>query len=215
MKRAIGILGGTFDPIHNGHLLPAQHAMQQLQMAELRLLPNHIPPHRPQPVASSAQRLAMAQLAASSLPGFRVDDRELKRSHPSYTIDTLIELRRELPDTPLCFLIGMDSLLGLSRWHRWQELTDYAHLVVSVRPGWQPDFSPEIQQFLARHSCQDPLAVHGQLAGLLLLLDNDPIAISATALRQALRSGKLPAAWLPEKVAEYIRHGRIYGDSVL
>ena len=215
MKPAIGVLGGTFDPIHMGHLQPAQHALQQLRLAELRLLPNHIPPHRPQPVASSEQRLAMARLAASDLPHFWVDDRELRRSHPSYTIDTLIELRNELPDTPLCFLIGMDSLLNLSSWHRWQELTDYAHLVVSVRPGWQPDFSPEIQQFLQEHCCQESMTLHKQLAGLVVLLDNPPIAISATALRQALQSGHLPHNWLPQKVAEYIRHEQIYGSSVL
>ncbi|MGL4205010.1 MAG: nicotinate-nucleotide adenylyltransferase [Aeromonadaceae bacterium] len=215
MKPAIGILGGTFDPIHMGHLQPAQHALQQLQLAELRLLPNHIPPHRPQPVASSEQRLAMARLAASELPHFRVDDRELRRSRPSYTIDTLIELRKELPDTPLCFLIGMDSLLGLNSWHRWQELTDYAHLVVSVRPGWQPEFAPEIAHFLQQHLCHEPLAVHKQLAGRLLLLDNPPIAISATALRQALQAGSPTAAWIPQKVAEYIRHEQIYGGSVL
>lgn len=191
MKRAIGILGGTFDPIHNGHLLPAQHAMQQLQMADCACCPTTFHPIDPSsgPAAHSVWPWPSWQPAACPVFGWMIESSNV--ATPSYTIDTLIELRRELPDTPLCFLIGMDSLLGPSRWHRWQELTDYAHLVVSVSPGWQPDFSPEIQQFLARHSCQDPLAVHGQLAGLLLLLDNDPIAISPPLLRQALRSGEL------------------------
>ena len=136
MKTAIGILGGTFDPIHYGHLTPAREAMQALGLEHIRLMPNHIPPHRPQPVASSEQRLAMVTLAASEFGGFQVDDRELRRQSPSFTFDTLRQLRHELPDTPICFLIGMDSLLSLPTWHRWQELTDYAHLVVSVRPGW-------------------------------------------------------------------------------
>ena len=117
-NRKIGIMGGTFDPIHIGHLRPAIEARDALGLAEMRLIPNHIPPHRANPFCSSEQRLAMVRLAAAENPGFMVDERELKRDTPSWTIDTLIELKRDLPDTPLCFLMGMDSLLGLPSWHR-------------------------------------------------------------------------------------------------
>ena len=113
-------------------------------------IPNHIPPHRANPFCSSEQRLAMVKLAAAENHHFVVDERELRRDKPSYTIDTLIELRHELPDTPLCFLMGMDSLLSLPSWHRWQELLDHAHLVVSVRPGWQPDYPAEVAQACLR-----------------------------------------------------------------
>jgi nicotinate-nucleotide adenylyltransferase len=215
MKRAIGILGGTFDPIHNGHLQPALEAMSALQLAELRLMPNHIPPHRPQPVASSAQRLAMVQLAAAELPGVCVDDRELRRHTPSYTIDTLIELRQERPDTPLCFLIGMDSLLGLPGWHRWQELTDYAHLIVSVRPGWHPELSAELAAFVTAHRAPSAQAVHQQLAGYVVWMQNQPIALSATELRSQLAQDEPPVGLLPQKVADYIRQQGIYRPTVL
>lgn len=215
MKRAIGILGGTFDPIHLGHLQPALEAMQTLQLASLRLMPNHIPPHRPQPVATSSQRLSMVELAAEDLPGVTVDDRELRRLTPSYTIDTLIELRRELPDTPLCFLMGMDSLLGLPSWHRWQELTDYAHLVVAVRPGWQPELGSELAEFVAAHRACSPLAVHQQLGGHLVWLQNQPLALSATELRARLAQGDPLDGLVPQKVADYIRQQGIYRPAVL
>ena len=215
MKQAIGILGGTFDPIHLGHLKPALEAMQTLQLAELRLMPNHIPPHRPQPLATSQQRLAMVQLAAAEYPSFRVDDRELRRSTPSYTIDTLIELRAELPDTPICFLLGLDSLLGLPSWHRWRELTDYAHLIVSARPGWQAELPEELAIFVSDHQAPSPQAIHERLAGYMVWMQNQPVALSATELRARIASGELPTALLPQKVAEYIRDERIYGFGVL
>lgn len=215
MKRAIGILGGTFDPIHQGHLQPALEAMHTLQLASLHLMPNHIPPHRPQPVASSNQRLAMARLAAQEFPNVTVDDRELRRLTPSYTIDTLIELRQELPDTPICFLVGMDSLLGLPNWHRWQELAEYAHLVVAVRPGWQPELCRQLAEFVASHQVDSPLAVHQQLAGHLIWLQNQPLALSATALRSRLARGDSLDGLVPQKVADYIRQQGIYRPAVL
>lgn len=215
MKPAIGILGGTFDPIHNGHLRPAQEIMQQLGLAQIRLLPNHIPPHRPQPVASSAQRLAMVELAAAACPGFVADDRELRRSQPSYTYDTLQALRDELPETPICFLMGMDSLLSLPTWYRWQELTDLAHLVVSVRPGWDSLFPPDLARWIHAHELHDIAGLQQATHGKLALVCNQPVDISATALRAALAHGQLPPDMLPQKVAEYIREQGIYRRHVV
>ena len=210
MKPAIGILGGTFDPIHNGHLRPAQEIMHQLGLAQIRLLPNHIPPHRPQPVASSAQRLTMVELAAAACPGFVADDRELRRSEPSYTFDTLLALRDEFVDTPICFLMGMDSLLSLPTWYRWQELTELAHLVVSVRPGWDSLFPPDLARWIHAHEAQDLVELHQATHGKLALVCNQPVDISATALRAALAQGQLPPDMLPQKVADYIREQGIY-----
>ncbi|MEG0008499.1 MAG: nicotinate-nucleotide adenylyltransferase [Aeromonas sp.] len=206
----IGLLGGTFDPIHIGHLRPAIEAQATLGLAEVRLIPNHVPPHRASPFCTSEQRLAMVRLAAAENPGFTVDERELKREQPSYTIDTLISLRTELPDTPLCFLMGMDSLLSLPSWHRWQELLDYAHLVVSMRPGWQPDYSAEIADLLARHQSQDIGALHRDRHGHIWLSDNLPIELSATRLRALLAAGQDPRYLLPASVARYISQHRLY-----
>lgn len=210
LKAPIGLLGGTFDPIHIGHLRPAIEARDELGLAEIRLIPNHIPPHRANPLCTSEQRLAMVRLAAAENRHFVVDERELQRDTPSYTIDTLIALRHELPDTPLCFLMGMDSLLSLPSWHRWQELLDYGHLVVSVRPGWQPDYSAEVAQLLACHHTTDASALHRRLAGQIWLANNQPIELSATRLRALLHAGQDPRYLLPESVAEYIDQQRLY-----
>ncbi|EQB2602190.1 nicotinate-nucleotide adenylyltransferase [Aeromonas salmonicida] len=210
LKAPIGLLGGTFDPIHIGHLRPAIDARDALGLAEIRLIPNHIPPHKANPFCSSEQRLAMVRLAAAENPGFVVDERELKRDKPSYTIDTLMALRKELPDTPLCFLMGMDSLLTLPSWHRWQALLDYAHLVVSVRPGWQPDYPTKVADLLARHHTTDATALHRRLAGHIWLADNLPIALSATRLRELLAARQDPRYLLPASVADYIRQQGLY-----
>lgn len=210
LQPPIGILGGTFDPIHIGHLRPAIEARDAIGLAEVRLLPNHIPPHRANPFCSSEQRLAMVALAAAENPGFVVDERELKRDTPSWTIDTLIELRGELPDTPLCFLMGMDSLLSLPSWHRWQELLDYAHLVVSTRPGWQPDYPAEVAALLTRHQAREVAELHRLRHGRIWLADNLPIELSATRLRERLAAGADPRYLLPPSVAEYIRQQGLY-----
>ncbi|MFM5878969.1 nicotinate-nucleotide adenylyltransferase [Aeromonas sanarellii] len=208
LRPPIGILGGTFDPIHIGHLRPAIEAREALRLAEVRLVPNHIPPHRASPYCSSEQRLTMVALAAAENPGFVVDERELDRDRPSYTIDTLIALHAELPDTPVCFLMGMDSLLGLPSWHRWQELLDHAHLVVSTRPGWQPDYPAEVADLLARHQTQDSEDLHRHRHGHIWLAGNLPVELSATRLRALLASGRDPRYLLPAPVADYIRlHG--------
>ncbi|MGL5037637.1 MAG: nicotinate-nucleotide adenylyltransferase [Aeromonas sp.] len=206
----IGILGGTFDPIHIGHLRPAIEARDALGLGQVRLIPNHIPPHRADPFCSSTQRLAMVKLAAAENRGFVVDERELTRNKPSYTIDTLIELRHELPDTPLCFLMGMDSLLSLPSWHRWQALLDYSHLIVSTRPGWQPNYSAKVAQLLARHQTTDANALHQHRAGHIWLAENVPIELSATLLRARLAQGQDIRYLLPESVAHYIAKQGLY-----
>ncbi len=210
LKAPVGLLGGTFDPIHIGHLRPAIEARDALRLEEIRLIPNHIPPHRAHPLCSSEQRLAMVRLAAAENRSFVVDERELWRDKPSWTIDTLVELRNELPDTPLCFLMGMDSLLSLTSWHRWQELLDYAHLVVSSRPGWQPDYPAEIANLLARHQTTRVQALHQRLAGHIWLADNQPVALSATRLRALLEAGQDVRYLLPESVAHYIDQQGLY-----
>ncbi|ALP42838.1 nicotinate-nucleotide adenylyltransferase [Aeromonas schubertii] len=206
----IGLLGGTFDPIHLGHIKPALAARDALGLGELRLLPNRVPPHRASPHCSAEQRLAMVHLAANEF-GLCVDERELRRDRPSWTIDTLEELRHELPETPLCFLMGMDSLLSLPSWHRWDELLTLAHLVVSVRPGWDAaEATTPVQALLAHHGTLRVDDLHQRRAGHIWLAHNEPLALSSTEIRARLAAGNDPRDLLPESVADYIRNNGLY-----
>ena len=204
----IGILGGTFDPVHYGHLRPAQEAYARLPLAELRFVPAAAPPLRPPPVASGAQRLAMVQRAIAGIAGFRADDRELQRSGPSYTVLTLESLRAELGATPLCLLIGMDQFRHFEQWHRWQDIPALAHLVVLNRPGVPTGNLPAWAQ--ARLT-GDFAELHQAPAGRLAFLAVRPQAISATDIRARLARGESVAGLLPDAVRDYIFSNRLYG----
>lgn len=210
MKQAIGIFGGTFDPIHYGHLKPAQQILQQLDLGEISLLPSHKPPHKVGTQASSTQRAEMVQLACRDMPGFSVDLRELAREDPSYTVITLQSLRAELPDTPLCFLMGMDSLLAFKRWHRWQEILELCHLLVSYRPGWTLDAGAEISDLLKQRQTSDSSRLHRQASGLIYLAPIDPLDISATQIRANIQAGVGNGDILPEAVEAYIAANGLY-----
>ena len=205
----IGVFGGTFDPIHYGHLRPAQEAMQQLALAELRFVPAAQPPHRPSPQASAAQRLAMVELAIRGLPGLRADDRELRRGGLSYTVLTLESLRAELGNTPLCLLIGADQFCSFETWHRWQEIPALAHLVVLNRPGASAGTLPAWAR--ARESAELQELWEAP-AGRLAFLTVSPQDISATRIRAALARGESVQGQLPEAVLDYIRTNQIYGQ---
>ena len=205
----IGIFGGTFDPIHYGHLRPAQEAMQQLALAELRFIPAAIPPHRPPPQASAAQRLAMVELAIRDLPGLRVDGRELQRGGLSYTVLTLESLRAELGSTSLCLLIGADQFRSFETWHRWQEIPDLAHLVVLNRPGATTGALPAWARGRASSDLQ---ALRAAPAGRLVFLSVSPQDISASRIRAALVRGGSVQGLLPEVVLDYIRVNQVYGN---
>ncbi|PKM45740.1 MAG: nicotinic acid mononucleotide adenylyltransferase [Gammaproteobacteria bacterium HGW-Gammaproteobacteria-1] len=209
--RPIGILGGTFDPVHFGHLRPALELLETLGLAEVRLIPCGQPPHRSPPRAAAAARLAMLELALAGQPGLRVDTRELERPGPSYMVDTLASLRAELGPTPLCLLLGTDALLGLPGWHRWQELVQLAHLVVMHRPGWELSAAPApLAQLLAAQRVQDPAALTAQPAGAILFQPVTQLEISATAIRAMIAAGHSPRYLLPEAVWEWIRANELY-----
>ncbi len=133
----IGLFGGTFDPIHYGHLRPLWEVKEALKFDQLRLIPSFIPPHRGKPGASAKQRLEMLRLAVADVPDYEVDERELQRGGPSYTVETLQSLRNELGDQPLCWVMGLDAFLGLASWYQWRRITELAHIVVTQRPGSQ------------------------------------------------------------------------------
>jgi len=163
MMQSIGILGGTFDPIHFGHLRMAQELAESLGLDEVRFIPAARPPHRAQPHGAAEARAEMVRLAISGNPRFVLDTREFERDGPSYMVDTLSCLRAEVgDDTPLCLLLGADAFLGLPTWHRWRELFQLAHVVVAHRPGVvldtaSPGMSPELRaEWQQRHVNQLP-----------------------------------------------------------
>jgi len=206
----LGILGGTFDPVHFGHLRPALEIRQALALEELRLVPCHIPPHRPQPVASPLQRVAMIEAAIRDIPGFSVDRRELERDGPSWTFDTLISLRNELGAGSLCLLIGMDAFHGLPAWHRWHELIDLCHMVIMTRPGSEFHPGGELDDFVGLHRVMDPAELEQHAAGHVLFQDVTQLEISATRIRTLLAQGKRADFLVPEAVLEIIRHEGLY-----
>jgi nicotinate-nucleotide adenylyltransferase len=206
----IGILGGTFDPVHYGHLRPALEVQQALGLDEVRLVPCHIPPHRPQPQATPQQRVAMLQAAIARRPVFTVDERELARPGPSYTLDTLVSLRAESPGTSLVLLVGMDAFRGLATWHRWRELLDYCHMVVMTRPGATFPERGELADFIGLHRVQDAGKLRTRATGRLLFYTVSQLDISATGIRQLLAAGLDAGYLLPDSVLDIIQREGLY-----
>ncbi|MEJ2643425.1 MAG: nicotinate-nucleotide adenylyltransferase [Gammaproteobacteria bacterium] len=206
----IGILGGTFDPIHFGHLRPALELLQELGLDHVRLLPAHVPPHRDVPHATPAQRRRMVELAVRDQPGLCLDDRELQREGPSYMVDTLQSLRGEVGARPLCLMLGMDAFIGLPGWHRWEELIELAHLVVMRRPGWEaPDEGP-LGALIRSRQVGQATELARSAAGGLLFCTVTQLEISATYIRQQLSQGMNPRYLLPDRVLGYLRDEHIY-----
>ncbi len=215
----IGILGGTFDPIHFGHLRLAQELGETLRLAEVRFMPAGTPPHRSTPQATSAQRLAMVQLAIAGNPLLTVDDREISQAGSGYTVDTLSALRREVgPTQPLCLLVGADAFLDLATWHQWQALFGLAHIVAAHRPGfaiqtWSQRMPlPLAREYEARHM-EQPLSVHLSPAGGIVAQPIAALDIAATRIRSALASGASPRYLLPDSVLDYIQAHNLYSES--
>lgn len=210
MRRCLGIFGGTFDPIHIGHLRLALELKQQLQLDDMRLLPCYLPPHRATPGASPEQRVAMLRLAVHDCADLTIDTRELERDTPSYTVDTLIDLRRETgPDTSLVLCMGMDSFCGLDRWHQWQRLIDLAHIVVVERPGYVLPEQGPVAELVRRHRAE-PTALRQSPAGALILAAPRLLPISATEIRTQLQAGQSPHYLLPDRVLAYIHRQQLY-----
>ena len=212
----IGIFGGTFDPIHYGHLRLAEEAAERLRLAEVRFIPAGSPPHRSAPGADAAHRLAMARLAVAGNAVFTVDDREVRRAGPGYTVDTLAELRAELGmHQPLALLMGADAFLDLATWRRWERLFDLAHIVVAYRPGfpvdtWQARMPVPLAREYGVRLAQQPLAVHLAPAGGIFVLPIAELDIAATGIRDAVSQGMSPRYLLPDSVLDYIEAQQLY-----
>ncbi len=210
---SVGIFGGTFNPVHIGHLRTALELRQSLALQEMRLMPCAVPPHRNQPEVAAEHRLQMLRVAIDAEPGLSVDDRELSRPGPSYTIDSLQELRGELGDSAsICLCIGMDSLVNLACWHRWRELLDYAHIVVTARPGWHAPEDGEVGDLVRARQSDSVMRLHQQPAGLVWLAEMTLLPVSSTDIRHSLIRGNSVRYLLPDKVIEYIGQYQLYSQ---
>ncbi len=207
----VGILGGTFDPIHYGHLRTALELLETLELAEMRFIPCRIPAHRGLPQVTAEQRMALVRLAMDGQPGFVADDRELRRDGTSYMVDTLASLREDFgPETPLCLIVGTDAFRELHTWHRWRELTDWAHIVVMQRPGILQPLPPILETFMTPRVIYDGLALRRKPAGGILFQPVTQLNISATQIRALLAHGQSPRYLLPETALAYIHDRSLY-----
>ena len=200
----IGVLGGTFDPIHFGHLRTALEVQQALGLDEVRLIPLRDPPHRPPPGTPAEQRLAMVRAAVAGESVFRVDDRELRRSGKSYTLETLRSLRLEMSDTPLCLIMGSDAFRGFPEWRDPGQILETAHLVIMRRPGEDPPCPYPDRVVLT------PEALRSHKCGSILYLEVSQLEISSTRIRRLVREGRSPRYLLPDPVLDIIHKHRLY-----
>jgi nicotinate-nucleotide adenylyltransferase len=209
-QQAIGFLGGTFDPIHFGHLRPALEITEALSLQQLFIMPNHIAPHKSASHASAKQRSEMVELAISQQARMTIDKRELKRHKPSYTIDTLKELKIEYPDTPICFIMGMDSLISFDTWFDWKNILTYCHLIISHRPGWQSKFNQQVADLVAKHQTTDKHDLHNIQFGKIYFQATSQLAISSTEIRELLSHDISLDFLTTDSVINYINEQHLY-----
>ena len=211
-EQRIGMLGGTFDPIHLGHLRSAVELHEALSLDRLHMIPAQQPPLRGRPQVSAKQRLALLEAGIGATPGLIADDRELRRDGPSYSVDTLAELRGEVGEQArLVMAIGFDAFLRLAQWHQPERLFEFAHLVVIARPGYD-DPLPESLMELVAHRRVDSVdaLMHRPCGGYLPLELPSLMAISATYIRERLEAGKSVRYLLPEAVELAITQDGLY-----
>lgn len=208
----LAVFGGTFNPVHNGHLRSALELVERLQLDGLGLMPCANPYHRDDPGCDALHRAAMVEAAVAGEPRLYCDRRELRRAGPTYTYDSLLELRAEAGEQrPLALVMGCDALLGLDRWHRWQHLLELAHVVVITRPGWELPESGAVAQWLRQHESSLDNSLARAPAGSVLLCALRPLPISSTDIRQQLADGRSARYLTPEPVLDYIHEHGLYG----
>lgn len=209
----IGLLGGTFNPIHNGHLRLAQELADSLKLAEVRFIPSAQPPHKAAPEVSAEHRAAMVQLAITANPFFKLDTRELNRKSASYTIDTLISLQEDLGgNVALGLIMGSDAFAKLNTWHRWQALLDYCHIILVQRPtsGIQPKLAEELSLLLHDHYTENVSDLVNENTGYIHMQKITALDITSTNIRAQLALGISPRYLMPDNVLDYIKHNKLY-----
>lgn len=209
-SRMIGIFGGTFDPVHFGHLRAAEEAGELLSLGELRLLPAGNPPHRSVIFASAEHRLAMLRLALEGHMELTADDREVRRGGYSYMVDTLTEIRRQEGEIPLLLMIGQDAANVLDSWHEWRQLFALAHIVIMRRPESRHVYSGALFRQVQPRLTNDPRRLFDSVAGAVLPLEVTQLAISSSYIRQQIERRKSVRFLLPDKVIDYIHAHGLY-----
>ncbi len=208
--KTIGLFGGTFDPIHLGHLRMALELKQQLGLDEMRLVPCHKPPHRQQPIASAEHRAAMVMAAIEHCPELTIETCELDNPDPSYSVHTLTYLRNTLGENvSLCLAMGMDSLISLPSWYQWQGILKLAHIVVAARPGFELPKSGGIADYVSAHrgGVSD---LSKSTRGSIVILQLSLLPVSSTDIRQQFSKGLSPQYLLPENVFSYLEKHQLY-----
>jgi nicotinate-nucleotide adenylyltransferase len=211
--QTIGLLGGTFNPIHFGHLRMAQELADSLSLNSVKFIPSANPPHKPPPQVSAEHRAAMVQLAIADNPQFLFDGRELSRTGASYTIETLESLRDELGDgTSLILIMGSDAFTKFNTWHRWQEIIKLCHIALVQRPAStnKESLTKELETFLHNHYTEHAEDLHEGSAGLVTMQAITPLEISSTAIRQALQLKHSARYLMPENVLDYIAAKQLF-----
>jgi len=209
----IGIFGGTFDPVHYGHIKPALSVKQDLNLTQIRFIPNRIPPHRESPWLNVEQRLSLLKIALKGYPDVVIDERELNRDGPSFMVDTLKSLRSDFPDEDLCLIIGMDAFMGITTWFQWRSMFDLCHLVVTTRPGFNENaiidrMSTEDYQFLSARRVAHADELRPRETGKILLISVPQLDISSTQIREKLLKNEEVNEWMPEAVSSRLSGNR-------
>ena len=206
----IGVFGGTFDPVHYGHLRPLLEVKEALGLDEVRLIPSCIPPHRGVPAATPEQRLSMLQLALGDTPGFVIDERELRRGGRSFMVDTLQSLRDGMGNESLSLILGMDAFSTLDSWYRWQQLIELAHIVVMQRPGRRLPQSGAVAALVAERRVREVSLLQQSPAGQILFQNITQLGIAATEIRSMLAKKGDVRFLMPEPVRQYIVENQLY-----
>ncbi len=210
-SQLIGIFGGTFDPVHFGHLRCALEMRALLGLDQVLMVPASVPPHRESPSVGAEERLQMVELAIMGESSLQVDDRELRRGGPSYMVDTLRSLQHEYGDEAnLVLLLGSDAFAGLTKWHLWEQIPQLAHVGVMARPGWQQGEGDDWVDGDRATWSQDPLALREQESGVVIRSEVSQLEISATQIRELCLRGGSARFLLPDLVWDYIETNRLY-----
>jgi len=212
IEGVLGLFGGTFDPVHIGHLRTAFELRVRFGLDRVHFIPAAVPPHRPPPLASVELRLAMLEAALADEAQTVVDRREIERAGPSYSIDTMTSLRDEYPEHALCLLLGMDAFLGLPQWKDWERLLDIVNIVVARRPGASLPESGSLGRLLAQRRVEPEPASEWRLSGQLIVQDVTQLEVSATDLRSSIRAGVEPRYLVPDAVWQLMRAAGCYAD---
>lgn len=212
--RSIGILGGTFDPIHNAHLLLAREALQQLKLDQIRFIPVNIPPHRDKPIATPIHRKQMIEFAIAEEATFHLDCRELDCEKTSYSINTLKSLRQEFTEDSLSLIVGQDAFNKIDSWKDWLELLDYAHIVVANRPNESSnDISTELRRWIEKNKTKDKAEIIDKATGQLYFIEIPELDISSSMIRQKIKQQKPVNDLLPVTNQQYINKNKLYLDT--